>query len=901
MEGTITVTGLGSGTDFSRVIEELVNLEHYQVDRLEVWKTEWEEKIESIQGLNSRLLSMETFVNDYNTTPEFLSTTATSSDETVVTATSDSEATPGAHTVVVGSNISHRLSSQGWASQTTAIGGHDGAANDTEEDFEFTFGSTTITVSDADFTTATTLSDFKDDIENAITAAGQTDHVGVEILDDGSGTNPYRMVLYSKDGGDDNRISVTKNPTGLTFSSGCINPATIDADDTWTDGESRPTSHGTYTGSIDKKYTFTVPGGTVGTGDLTVNWSESETGRSGTITIPNGYEEGTQIDVDGINDPVKLDTWTGTSDPSTSGNYTGSVRKTYTFTVPSLTLDGANAEDTVTWTDSEGNSGSVTIPANYAGSDLLVEDGVYISFSVGGDTLVDGEQFTAEVERGPKVSFSEGDLTNNDEFYIDTFTNVDDVEEDAAWSGTSSATSWGHYLGSTNKTFEFTLLNSGTIGTDAIGLSWSDSEGNSGTVTIPDDFNPSDEDTLSVSQGLELKFSAGNLIINDEFSIHAYSPDLQKGQDSGMARAEELIHSGFSDENSTAVTGTDQTFTYTYAGQRVSVDVDADTTLSGLVSLINSDTDNPGVKASILDDGLGLATSYHLVVRGLDTGAAYNFNDISDTFTGGTFSSDDFTTNQEAQNSMLKVDGYPTDDYEYIQRQNNYITDVIEDVNLSLVDSGTSTVTISEDIDTIRGTIETFVTSVNFVLDYIKEETKYDSSTGEAGTMLGNYSYQMVQQRINEILTDSVPDLTDGEDTYVHLAQIGITTNPDNDGKWEIDDTTLNSALNSDLDAVAKLFARDETADTDGILELLSEELESLTDSDDGPMNILIDNYEGIIDGIDTRIEREERRIALVEDRLENQFARLEALLVKLSGQEAYLQQLIDQLPTIGG
>lgn len=900
MTSPITFSGLGSQTDLISIVDQLVKLERYQIDRLETWKGDWEDKIESIQGLNSRLLSLESFVNDYNTSSEFLATTAVSSDEDVLTVTSTSEATPGAHTVTIGSSIPHRLASQGWASQSTAIGGHDSGADDDEEDFEFTYGSTTITVADADFTTTTTLSDFKDDIEAAITAAGKSDEVGVEIIDDGSATNPYRLVITAKNGGSSNQIAVTKNPTGLCFSSGNINPATIDASGTWTDGQSRPTSYGTYTGNIDKKYTFTVPNGTVGTGDLTVTWSESETGRSGSITIPDGYQAGTEIDVDGINDPVELGTWTGTSDPSTSGNYTGSVKKTYTFTVPTVTLDGANAEVAVTWTDSEGGSGSFNIPAGYGGTDISVENGVYVAFTVGGDTLVSGEQFTVEVEQGPKVSFSAGDLTNNDNFYIDAFSNIDDVEKEASWTGTSDPTSWGHYFGSTNKTFEFTIYSGGTIGTDDIVIYWTDSEGNSGTINVPDDFDPDNEETVSVSQGVELKFSSGTLTSGEKFFINVLSPDLQEGQDTGLAQVEQVVHSGFADTGTTAVTDSDQTFSYIYGGVRVSVDVDADTTLSGLVDLINDDASNPGVTASILDDGLGLDTSYHLVLTGGDTGAAYSITDIRDTFTGGTFSSDDFATTQYAQNSMLKVDGYPSDTYDYIQRQSNSISDIIGGLTLSLVDSGSASVSITEDTDTIRTTIETFVNGINFVLDYIKEQTKYDENTGEAGIMIGNYSYQIVQQRINEILTDSVPGLTDGVDTYVHLAQIGIKTNPDNDGKWEIDDTTLNNALSTDLDAVTKLFVKDEAAGTNGVFELLSQELEDLTDSEDGPMNILIDNYEGIIDDIDERIEREERRVALVESRLTEQFTALEVLLGQLSGQETYLQGLIDQLPQIG-
>ncbi len=49
----------------------------------------------------------------------------------------------------------------------------------------------------------------------------------------------------------------------------------------------------------------------------------------------------------------------------------------------------------------------------------------------------------------------------------------------------------------------------------------------------------------------------------------------------------------------------------------------------------------------------------------------------------------------------------------------------------------------------------------------------------------------------------------------------------------------------------------------------MKDETERLTDTSTGPMNVLIDNYNGIIDGIDDKIAREERRVALVQSRLD--------------------------------
>jgi flagellar hook-associated protein 2 len=684
MTANITFTGLGSGTDWTKIVNQLVQVESYRITQMNTWKTTWQDKITSIQGLNSRMLSLESFVQSKNTASEFMATAATSSDENVLTASSTSTAIPGAHTIVIGSSIKHRFASDGKADQDTTVYASAGTS------FQITVGSSNGTITFGSDSTLDQMVTTINDQSNLVTA---------EVIDDGSSSNSYRLVLTSETGGAAGKITISTNTTNTNF------------------------------------------------------------------------------------------------------NMTAAQR-------------------------------------------------------------------------------------------------VDSAELGSGWGGTGSVTSGGQYLGTTNKTFRFTVsgTDSKTIGTDSFDVTWTDGEGNSGTIGVTAETYTN----ISVYQGLTISFGDDDetIVGGDTFSVDVWHNDLQAGQDEGLARVEQEVHSGFSDSGTTAVTTAAGTFSYTYNGRSTTIDVALGTTLTELKDLINNDADNPGVTASIINDGMGLSSSYHLVLTGESTGAAYKITSISHTLDnfGATF-----TESQSAQNAMLKVDGYPSDTSQYIQRLSNSVSDVITGVTLSLVASGTASVSISEDIDTIRSSIETFVSSVNFVLDYIKDQTKYDSETDESGIMIGNYSYQIVRQRIADILTSSIPGLTDGVDPYTHLAQIGIKTNPDNDGKWEIESTTLNNALNTNLEGVKKLFIKDEITGVNGVLELLSQEMENLNDSDDGPMNVLIDNYEGIIDGIDTGIEREERRVALVKNRLEDQFAKLETLLGQLSGQEKYLQSLIAQLPTIGG
>jgi flagellar hook-associated protein 2 len=77
--------------------------------------------------------------------------------------------------------------------------------------------------------------------------------------------------------------------------------------------------------------------------------------------------------------------------------------------------------------------------------------------------------------------------------------------------------------------------------------------------------------------------------------------------------------------------------------------------------------------------------------------------------------------------------------------------------------------------------------------------------------------------------------------------------------------------------------------------EMVSE-LKALTNKTEGPLHILEDNYEDIMDMIDDKIAYEENRIDQMERNLREKFARLDALLGNYEGQSAQLTSQISQL-----
>lgn len=449
-----------------------------------------------------------------------------------------------------------------------------------------------------------------------------------------------------------------------------------------------------------------------------------------------------------------------------------------------------------------------------------------------------------------------------------------------------------------------------------------------------------------------------------------------------------VTNSGYSSATQTINTsGAARIFAYEYAGKTCSVTVPIGATLTDLKNIINSDGDNPGVKAAIINNG----SSYYLQLRGMDTGSDATLA-ISATTTLAGFSSADFSTTQTNQDALLKVDGWPSGT-NYITRDSNSIDDLIDGVTLNLRGKGTITLTTEVDTEAVKANIETFVEQVNLVRTMILDLTKVDTSaissvsttedttqTKGGSVLTGNYGIQLISSRLKDITASTGIGFDWALDTYTSLSSIGITTDADEgsvtQGLLVIDEDALDAALTNDIDSVARLFSADYEGSTNSsdfsyqshitgitkagtyevaytvsggaitsatingnaatisgntitgqygnpeaglVLEVknltngsytgkaymkqgktgeMVDALGDLTNSTSGPLAILEENYNDIIDGIDDKIAAEEERIALKESRLREKYARLEALLGYYEDLSTSLESQIDNLGT---
>jgi flagellar hook-associated protein 2 len=132
-------------------------------------------------------------------------------------------------------------------------------------------------------------------------------------------------------------------------------------------------------------------------------------------------------------------------------------------------------------------------------------------------------------------------------------------------------------------------------------------------------------------------------------------------------------------------------------------------------------------------------------------------------------------------------------------------------VTFDLHSAGAATITVSTDKSSVITKVESLRESYNLVKTALKEATSYDSDTGQAGSLLGNYALQIIQSQLNTLFSGMAPGFRDPDDPYVNLQQVGFSTDVEEGSETEglllLDTSVLSEALDEDPDAVANLFA----------------------------------------------------------------------------------------------
>ncbi len=181
------------------------------------------------------------------------------------------------------------------------------------------------------------------------------------------------------------------------------------------------------------------------------------------------------------------------------------------------------------------------------------------------------------------------------------------------------------------------------------------------------------------------------------------------------------------------------------------------------------------------------------------------------------FAETDFTETQQAQDSQIKVDGWPPAAEDWITRSSNTIDDVISGVTLHLHDTTDETgeqITMTRDVASIKTKIDKFVEAYNDAVAYIKEKTGYNDVLKTAGILMGDFVVRTIKEQISSPLYSQTMGFIEDLDTFLTPAHIGFEL--DKDGMLSFDAGEFDEAIAEDYLGVLALLGADKSGSSDG-------------------------------------------------------------------------------------
>lgn len=319
------------------------------------------------------------------------------------------------------------------------------------------------------------------------------------------------------------------------------------------------------------------------------------------------------------------------------------------------------------------------------------------------------------------------------------------------------------------------------------------------------------------------------------------------------------------------------TLTFTINNNEYTIDVEiGDTT----------DDINTKIQALTLSAGDELTS-----IVDVDTGVLSLSSNDSDISVSGsstsTFGLDSLTKQsgniQEASDSSLLYNGIS------ISRSSNTVDDLISGVSISLVETGTTTVDITQNTEEISENINSFITSYNELLVNLTESLKYDSEADASGTFQGVSQIVSLKSTISR-------DLMTPDNEGRSLLDYGISL--DDDGYLELDSDTFNTKMSEDSSDVEEFFTGytniDTTTEYDGYFTKLYSTMSNYIDGDDSILGLyeiqLATQYTNLEEQKEKAIESLDNKYEIMATR----WASYDSMISGYSTQMTYIEAMIE-------
>jgi flagellar hook-associated protein 2 len=303
----------------------------------------------------------------------------------------------------------------------------------------------------------------------------------------------------------------------------------------------------------------------------------------------------------------------------------------------------------------------------------------------------------------------------------------------------------------------------------------------------------------------------------------AAKPGRYSVEVSSLAQSQKLVSKSFNGTATTVGTGTlhiefgsydsgTNTFTGNPGLTAIDIEIGVDkSSLQGIRDAVNAA--GAGVTASILNDGTGdrlvfssqsgAKSSMKITVTndasGTNIDSTSGLSQLAYDPTKASGSGKNMTETLAAKDALVLVDGIS------ITRPTNSVTGVLPGVTLDLNEmapGSPTTLSISENKESIKKAVESFVESYNKLKTVLKDATKYDTQQKKGAVLIGDSAIRSINSQMQSVLGGVI----EGVSGQVRaLADIGITAA--RDGTLQLDSAKLGSALSTNIDGFAALFS----------------------------------------------------------------------------------------------
>lgn len=381
------------------------------------------------------------------------------------------------------------------------------------------------------------------------------------------------------------------------------------------------------------------------------------------------------------------------------------------------------------------------------------------------------------------------------------------------------------------------------------------------------------ESTFNGLTGTSSNTSAASVTVDSTAASGSYSLAVTQ-----LATSSKISSTVFEDGSTSSVntSSASQTLTITQSETNYDVTIAPGATLQEVRDNINTQLKAQGITANILTD----STGSRLVLSSQKTGAGTDLtlSGTSDLATGYTVVGD------AAQDAKYSIDGIE------MESSSNTITSAISGVTLKLAaateDGKPSTITVGTSSDTLKSSVNSFISAYNALITAINTQTK-TTTTGDtvtAATLTGDSTMRSLVSAVrNELITNT------GSGAMSMLSQMGINT-VQSTGLLELDDTKWNKAVESNAADIAKVFTA-----KDGLVARMT----SATEAYAGTSGILSDRVTNLNDKLSQLTESQEaltRRTTSLTTTLTAKYTAMDTLVAQLNATSSSIMTTLNAL-----